>query len=237
MHCLKLSVYLIMLVLTPALLFAADNKHVSQYQEISLIKNAVKDFVYSNTSSHSGQVIAKVGIIDDRITLPKCSELSPFLPAGARLWGKTSIGVRCNSETSWTIYVQTEVKVMADVLHVTQPVARGHSLSIGDISSQQVNLTRMPEGVFTDPAQVIGKIATNNISSGQPLRQQMLRDPYIILRGQKVKLVAQGRSFSVTSEGQALADAAIGQVVQVRNQSGRIISGLARQNSIVEVQP
>jgi flagellar basal body P-ring formation protein FlgA len=236
-RCVKLSVYLFMLVHTPAVLFAADNKHASQYQEIALIKQAVESFIYSNTSGLSGQVIANIGNIDERITLPKCPELSPFLPTGARLWGKTAIGVRCNSQTSWTIYVQAEVKVMVNVLHVTQPITRGQSLNIGDIAPQQVNLTQMPEGIFTDPAQVIGKIATNNISSGQPLRQQMLRDPYIILRGQKVKLVAQGRGFSVTSEGQALADAAEGQVVQIRNQSGRIISGLARHNSIVEVQP
>ncbi len=236
-RCLRLGIYLYILIHTPALLFAADNKHASQYQETALIKKAVESFIYSNTSNLTGQVIANVGNIDERITLPKCPELTPFLPSGARLWGKTSIGVRCNSQTAWTIYVQAEIKVMANVLHATQPVTRGQTLNIEDFAPQQVNLTRMPEGIFTDPAQVIGKTAKNNIASGQPLRQQMLRDPYIILRGQKVKLVVQGRGFSVSSDGQALADAAEGQVVQIRNQSGRIISGVARHNSIVEVQP
>ena len=65
----------------------------------------------------------------------------------------------------------------------------------------------------------------------------MLRAPHVILRGQKVNLVIQGRGFSISSEGQALADAAEGQVVQVRNKSGKIISGLARMNAIVEIQP
>ena len=95
----------------------------------------------------------------------------------------------------------------------------------------------MPDGLFTDTTQVIGKVATTNLTVGQPLRPQMLRAPYVVLRGQKVNLVVQGRGFSISSEGQALADASEGQVVQVRNKSGRITSGIARMNSIVEIQP
>lgn len=44
--------------------------------------------------------------------------------------------------------------------------------------------------------------------AGQPLRSQMLRALYIVLCGQKVNLVIQGRGFSISSKDQALADAA-----------------------------
>ena len=124
---------------------------------------------------------------------------------------------------------------MANVLHVARPVSIGQTLTYEDIAPQHVNLTQMPEGIFTDAAQVIGKVATTNLTAGQPVRPQMLRAPYVVLRGQKVSLVVQGRGFSVSSEGQALADAAEGQVIQVRNKSGRIINGIARINSIVEI--
>ncbi len=209
-----------------------------QHQDISLIKNAVENFIYSNTATLSGQVIANVDKIDKHLSLPKCPELEPFVPTGSRLWGKTSVGVRCNSQfATWTIYVQAEVNVMANVLHIARPVSTGQALSYEDITLQNVNLTQMPDGIFTNAAQVIGKVATTNLTAGQPLRPQMLRAPYVILRGQKVNLIVQGRGFSISSEGQALADAAEGQVVQARNKSGRIINGIARNNSIVEIQP
>ena len=126
---------------------------------------------------------------------------------------------------------------MANVLQVARPVSTGQTLAYEDITLQNVNLTQMPDGLFNDATQVIGKIATTNLTAGQPLRPQMLRAPYVVLRGQKVSLVVQGRGFSISSEGQALADAAEGQVVQVRNKSGRITSGIARINSVVEIQP
>ena len=235
-QCLKLIACLLIFTSSPALLFAAESKPETKLQDISLIKKAVNNFIYSNTMELSGKVVADIGEIDKRITLPLCPELSPFLPTGARLWGKTSIGVRCNSATAWTIYVPAEINVMANVLYMTRPVSRGEALNIGDVAPKLANLVKMPEDVATDLESVIGRIALNNLSSGQPLRQQMLRAPYVIFRGQKVKLVVQGQGFNVTSDGQALADAAEGQVVQVRNQSGRVISGLARLNSIVDIQ-
>lgn len=237
-RCLVLMLGLPILAIFPLSLFASQHKSVTQYQEISLIKNAVENFVYDNTSTLSGQVIVNVDKIDQRLNLPKCPELEPFVPTGGRLWGKTSVGVRCNSQlVNWTLYVQTEINVMANVLHVARSVPIGQAIGYEDIAPQNVNMTQMPEGIFTDAAQVVGKVATTNLTAGQPLRSQMLRAPYVILRGQKVSLVIQGRGFSINSEGQALADAAEGQVVQVRNKSGRIISGLARTNSIVEIQP
>lgn len=216
---------------------ADEQKPAAQYQETSLIKNAVENFIYSQTATLPGQITVNVDNIDRHLNLAKCPELEPFMPAGGRLWGRTSVGVRCNNPSaSWTIYVQAEVNIMVNVLHATRPISTGQTLTYEDITPQNMNVTQMPDGITTDTAKVIGKVATTNISAGQPLRSQMLRAPYAILRGQKVNLVVQGKGFSVSSEGQALTDAAEGQVVQVRNKSGRIISGIARINSIVEIQ-
>ena len=236
-RCLVLILSLLMLVFTiPA--FASKHRAIAQHQDIALIKNAIENFLYNNTATLSGQVIVNVGQIDRHLALPQCPHLVPFVPTGGRLWGKTSIGVRCDSQVAtWTIYVQTEIIVMTNVLHIARPVAVGQTIAYEDIAPQNVNLAQMPEGIFTDVAQVIGKVATTNLTAGQPLRPQMLRAPYVVIRGQTVNLVVQGRGFSIRSEGQALADAAEGQVVQVRNKSGRIMSGLARTNSIVEIQP
>ncbi len=229
---------LLVLTIFPFPLSASQHESVTQYQEISVIKKIVEDFVYRNTATLSGQVMVNVDKIDQRLNLPKCSEPEPFIPAGGRLWGKTSIGVRCISQpATWTIYVQAEINVMANILYIARPVSIGQTLVFEDIALQNVNLTQMPDGIFTDTARVIGKVATTNLNAGQPFRPQMLRAPYAILRGQKVSLVIQGRGFSISSEGHALADAAEGQVIQVRNKSGRILNGLARTNSVVEIQP
>lgn len=218
-------------------LFAAEQRQSSEFQQMSIILKTVEDYVYEETRGLPGQIIVNPGKIDNRITLPNCLKLEPFIPTGGRLWGNSSVGVRCNSQTPWTIYVQVDIQVMANVVHVARPLTQGRPLTVDDITLKNVNLTQMPEGIFTDSSQVIGKIPISSLATGQPLRQHALRLPNIILRGQKVKLHVQGRGFIVSSEGHALSDAAEGQVVQVRNQSGRIISGIALPDAIVDVRP
>lgn len=238
MRYMKFTAYWLTLSLFTLVSAFAQQKNDHAHQEIALIKNAVEVFLYNNAANLPGQVIVNVGQIDNQLKLAKCPRLEPFAPQGSRFWGKTSVGVRCESEAAtWTIYVQAEVNVMADILHVTRSVTRGQTITHEDIALQNINLTQTPDSIFTDPNQVIGKIAATNLTAGQPLRPQMLRAPYVILRGQMVNLVVQGRGFNIRSEGKALTDAAEGQVVQVRNKSGKIISGLARNNSIVEIQP
>jgi len=218
-------------------LFAAEQQQSAEFQEISIILKTVEDYVYEQTKQLPGQVVVSQGKIDNRITLPNCPKLEPFVPTGGRLWGNSSVGVRCNSQTPWTIYVQVDIQVMANVIHVARPLTLGRPLTADDITVKNVNLTKMPEGIFTDPSLVIGKIPISSLATGQPLRQHSLRLPHIILRGQKVKLNVQGRGFSVSSEGLALSDAAEGEVVQVRNPSGRVISGIALPDAIVDVRP
>jgi len=51
-----------------------------------------------------------------------------------------------------------------------------------------------------------------------------------------VRITARGAGFVISSEGQALDDAAPGAMVQVRTTSGQIVSGVVRSAGMVEVQ-
>lgn len=209
----------------------------AERQEIPPIANAVENYVRGETAGFPGEVSIGVGAVDPRLNLPACAALEPFLPAGGRLWGQASVGVRCIGHTRWTVYVPVSIKVMANVVHAARPLAQGQPLGPADIALQKADLAQLPAGILTEPAQAVGKTLVSSIASGQPVRSDMLRSPTVVQQGQTVKLLAHGRGFSVSSEGKALGPAAAGQVVQVRTHSGQIISGIARSDAIVEVRP
>jgi flagella basal body P-ring formation protein FlgA len=209
----------------------------AERQEIPPIRKAVENYVRSETAGFPGQVSFSLGAIDPHLNLPACRALEPFVPAGGRLWGQASVGVRCNSQSPWILYVPVNIKVMANVVHAARPLAQGQAVGPADIALLKADLSILPGGILTEPAQAIGKTLVSSIASGQPLRRDLLRSPPVILQGQTVKLQALGRGFNVSSEGKALASAAEGQVVQVRINSGKIISGIARADGIAEVRP
>jgi len=121
-------------------------------------------------------------------------------------------------------------------VHSMRAIAQGQPISEADLGVQQADLTQLPAGVVTDVRVAIGKTLVTSLQQGQPLRADLLRSPTVIQQGQPVKLLVQGRGFTVSGEGRALTAATDGQLVQVRVQSGLTVSGLARAGATVEVR-
>jgi|GEM_PF-1140251 len=168
---MKIKFLLIVLVyaLTPMAATASEDSSASTILEV------VNDFVRNETRHLPGKVIIKSNRPDTRQTPRSCRQPQPFLPTGGRVWGKFSVGVRCQDEATWTLYVPVEIEVITRVVHAAQPVSMGKQLEAQDIVSKEADLVRIPGEVATDPDQVIGKVATTFLASGQPIRTHQLR--------------------------------------------------------------
>lgn len=173
------------------------------------------------------------GDIDPRLALPACRNLEPFLAEGSKLWGNSTVGVKC--EGKWTIYVPVKIKVMAPVVISAKPLAQGMTIESNDILLRKMDITSAAPGILMDTGAAMGKTLSVSIPSGYPLSANMMRAPSVIRPGQSVKLISKGKGFQVTSAGVALGTASEGQIVQVRTPSGQVVSGTARADSTVEV--
>jgi len=204
-------------------------------QDTAAIQRAVEAFLRRETAGLPGEVSHAVGAIDTRLNVAMCPVPEVFLPAGARLWGKTSVGVRCGGANPWLIYVSVTVRVNGRYLVTVRPLGQGQVVTSEDVTVKIGDLGQLPGGILADPNQAIGKTVAIGVAAGQPLRQDSLRAPLVVQQGQSVKLVATGPGFQVSFEGRALNNAADGQPVQVRVVSGQVVRGIARNGSTVEV--
>ncbi len=228
MQLMKKCILLLLVSLYPTPLLASVQSH-------DVIRAQVSAFVQQQIAEQAGQTSIQVEDIDTRLLLPACADLEAFLPAGSRLLGKTSVGVRCNHANGWTIFVPVQIKLTQQILINARPLPAGHVLSSADLTSQSREISHA--GALTDPEQVIGKELRYSLSAGQMLRSEMLRAPYSVKQGQTVQLLVQGGSFSIRSSGVALNDASDGQYTKVKNASGSVVSGVAHGNGVVEVAP
>lgn len=178
------------------------------------------------------RVEVRVGQLDPRLRLSPCSRVEPYLPPGARLWGRTSIGVRCVEGASWAAMLPVTVSVYGKTLVSITPLVAGAPISSADFRVDEVDLTRESGPLVGDPAQLAGKVLTRNLPAGQPLRADALRVPATVSAGDPVKILLIGQGFTITSEGVALAPAGEGQQLRVRTEAGRVVSGTVRDHTI-----
>jgi flagella basal body P-ring formation protein FlgA len=62
-----------------------------------------------------------------------------------------------------------------------------------------------------------------------------VRPPQLFRAGAQVKVIAQGPGYAVTSAGQAMSAGAAGQIVRIRMDNGRIVSGTVNEVGTVVV--
>ena len=224
------------LILVVACLALNTLVHASGMQQHAAIQRAIEDYLRVQTSGLPGEVTAAAGAIDPRLALTQCGALEVFTPPGTRLWGTSSVGVRCTAPQPWTIYVSVTVRVKGSYVASARALTGGQVLTQNDLAILHGDLTQMPGGVVTDFSQAVGKTTAAPLAAGQPLRSDLLRTPFAIQQGQTVKVVTSGPGFRVSAEGRALVNATPGQVAQVRSASGQTVSGTARADGTVEVR-
>jgi flagella basal body P-ring formation protein FlgA len=207
-----------------------------QPQDLAAVSRAVDAFVRAQTNGLPGRLEISAPAIDPRLTLTRCDSLEAFLPTGARLWGNSTVGVRCQAPDKWSLFVPVQVRVWTDVVVATRSVPRGQVLKVDDVMLQSLDLTQLPRGVLTDVHSVQGKAAVGRIAGGMPVRSDMLRGVAVVFQGQSVRVIFVGDGLRVSSEGRALGNAGQGEPVQVRSASGKLIRGIVQGPGIVEVR-
>jgi flagella basal body P-ring formation protein FlgA len=174
--------------------------------------------------------------LDSRLRLPACqAEPESFVPAG-RSGMPTSIGVRCTVGPAWSMYVPVRVELITNVVVLRNPGARGERLTADQLGLEARDVSRMTNGYLSEIDAVAGMVLRRQVQPGTVLTSALIEKEKIVRRGEQVRLQMGGGVFAVSVTGEALADAASGERVRIRNtDSGRVIEGIAEAPGLVRI--
>ncbi len=176
-----------------------------------------------------------VGALDPRLRLAPCDQVEPYLPAGAQLWGRTRLGLRCvQGSVRWNVFVPLTVSATGPAWVLTGPVAAGQVLTEADAVEAEVDWAEESAPILANSQTWVGQVAARSLSAGQALRQNMVRAPNLFKPGAPVRIIVQGPGYEVTSSGQAMTAGAAGQNVRIRMSNGRIIQGVVAEDGTVQ---
>ncbi len=178
-----------------------------------------------------------VGALDERLRLAPCTRVEPYLPTGARLWGRTRLGLRCQEgAVRWNVFLPVTVKAYGPAWVLTGDVTMGTVLSAADATEAEVDWAAENTSILAEPSLWVGLVASRHLKAGQALRQSMLRAPQIFQAGALVRVVAQGQGYAVSAAGQAMSAGAAGQTVRIRMDNGKIVSGIVNDDGTISAQ-
>ncbi|WP_284412945.1 flagellar basal body P-ring formation chaperone FlgA [Acidovorax sp. SUPP3334] len=190
----------------------------------------------SGTANMPLRMEVSVGALDSRLRLAPCARVEPYLPAGSRLWGRTRLGLRCvDGATAWNVFLPVTVKAYGPAWVLTGNVASGAVLTAADATEAEVDWAAETTAIVANPESWVGMVASRQLMAGQAVRQHMVKAPTLFKAGAAVRVVAQGKGYSVTSAGQAITAGAVGETVRIRMDNGRVVAGVVSENGTVEI--
>ncbi len=222
-------------LIVPAL-FTDTWADTEPHQSHSAIEAAAKHYINENIGKDFSSHKVEIGKLDPRLQLTACEKpLRAFLPPGSRLPGNTTVGVNCEGQKPWTLYVSAEVKASREVVVTQRPLLRGTLIGPEDIRLELREIGANQD-YLTDLNEVIGKVAKRPLASRTVLGLQALSTPPLIRRGQQIVILATIPGVDVRMQGTALKDGAKGDRITVRNVlSKRTLEATVIQAGVVQV--
>ncbi len=208
-----------------------------EFHSLDDIAATARAYVIAQLSDDNESIEVTSGQIDKRLRLSPCSKpLQAFSPGYEARRGLSTVGVRCEDDQPWSLYVPVTVKIYKEVAVLKKSVARNEPLSMEHIEFEKTNVNRLSSGYFTHMEELKGKILTQNLPSGTILTQHLVKSPMAVKRGQLVTLIARNDVIEVRAEGKALSRGAVGERIRVKNlKTDRIIEGVIVNNHLINV--
>lgn len=215
---------------------AADKPNSHNHQNIT---DTARQFLDANIDkSQFSRTNIKIGQLDSRLKLSPCTlPLTATLAPGSEFAGKTTVHMRCNSQTKpWTVYISAKINLYGKVIQTKSPLSKGHIIKNEDLHAVEEDLGRIKYGYFTSKEYLIGKQLKRRLPQNRIIKANYIKAPTLVKRGELVSIVAGNAGYSVKMNGTAMKSGAKGDRIQVKNTSSkRIVEGIIKEAGVVSI--
>ncbi len=223
--------------LTTALLCAllAAPAATASIESAQRISDAARDYIAARHPWQGQKTRIEVGQLDPRTRLPRCEKaLQAYMPSGAEIRRRSTVGVRCTGKKPWKIYLPVTVAAYARVMVSTRPIAAGQTVSAGDISWVEREVSSLSYGYLRHFDNSGAMRSRRSIAQGAVITANMLEANSVVSKGQQLQLLSSSGPISVSMKGIALQDGAPGARIRVRNiSSGKELEGRVNRSGQV----
>lgn len=208
-------------------------------QSLDEIRDTATAYVRTLLPPIRGTYHVTPGALDSRLRLTRCTEpLEGFVSSSNISGPHTTVGVRCKSPSSWTVYIPVTIESEAPVLVLRHGAARGAQLSPADVELQVRRLPGIGSRYVADLASLEGRRLKRSLPAGRPLTPDVLVQEVVVRRGQRVILLASTDNFQIRAQGTALSDGYPSQRIRVQNDTSyKIVEGIVESRDVVRVTP
>ena len=217
------------------ILVARQSQKIDPAQVTQQVKDALRDYLATDKEV---EIAFDVG--DTNLVLPTnvpatlAVQNIRFDPASQRFAVQLVVPANgptlINRTVAGSVYETVQLPVLA------RSVAPGEVVQLSDLDWMAIRIDRVAANAVTDPKQLVGMTARRPLRANQMLRLSDIAMAPTIHRGSMVTLLVQTENMTLTAQGRALEDAALGQPIRVVNtMSNKTLTGVVKDSTTITI--
>lgn len=203
------------------------------------IEGVIKGYLIENTPYGSDQIRVHNISMPDSISLSRAWDYDVMPAPKSQLNGRTSfsLNIKSDGKNIQTYWISANIDILVDAVITSRTLKDRQIISEDDIYLSKKILSELPPGYVSDVKDIIGKRTKRFTGINRPITEDMVEEPPLFKRGDKVFVIAESDTLKVTTVGIASEDGIKGRPVKVLNiQSKKEVFGEVMEDGIVKVR-
>lgn len=126
--------------------------------------------------------------------------------------------------------------VHGDVYVASRKLAPSHIITEDDLVIKSVEITDLNQGILFNKNNILGKQTTKKMSQGLTFTEKWVEITPVISKGDVVKVIVSSVGFELRYDAVALQSGMIGDVIRLKTDNKKIVSGeVANEKSVVVI--
>jgi len=159
--------------------------------------------------------------LSDRLQLPRCkTPVTIEDKSPEKFFGRMTFEANCE-EPAWKIYITAFVEGDLPAVITTKAILDQAVITKEDIKLVYLPYKSVRKGTLVQVESAVGMRAKRGIAPNTLLTVRQLQPPYLVFKGNRVKIVTKIGSIQVRSIGTALESGTLNQQITVKNLSSK----------------
>lgn len=120
-----------------------------------------------------------------------------------------------------SIKTTADVRVEMEVVALSHPFKKNQIIREDDLYMKKIGLFDLSGSLLLDPGAVIGKRVKRFIKPGTLLTEEMIEEAPLVKKGDRVAIIVESGTLTITASGEARMDGAKGRIIEVINSDSK----------------
>ncbi|QCI23870.1 flagellar basal body P-ring formation protein FlgA [Buchnera aphidicola (Macrosiphoniella sanborni)] len=130
-------------------------------------------------------------------------------------------------------YLTVEIQSVGKYIVANKYIPHGTKIQASDLKILTGRLDQLPHHTYRRKKDVIGRVNSRDIFPLQPITTFMIHPVWLVRVNQQVKIIIQGKNFTISSEAKSLNNGSENEMVRVKTNTGKIIQGIVNKKGEV----